>query len=55
MSYGLDNREIGFRFPAGTGDFSLMNSNQTGFAAHKVSFPAVAFSYSVWVKVAWVM
>jgi hypothetical protein len=37
--YGLDDRIIGVRFPAGTGNFSLRRRVQTGFRAHPDSYP----------------
>jgi hypothetical protein len=35
--YGPDNRGSGVRFPAGTGNFSLLHRVQTGFGAHPAS------------------
>jgi hypothetical protein len=37
--YGLDNRVIGVRFPAGAGNFSLRHHVQTGSGAHPASYP----------------
>jgi hypothetical protein len=37
--YGLNDRAIGFRFPAGEKDFSSIFCVQTGSGAHPVSCP----------------
>jgi hypothetical protein len=37
--YGLDDRMIGFRFPAGVGNFSLRHRVQTGSEAHPAFNP----------------
>jgi hypothetical protein len=37
--YGLDDRMIGVRFPAGAGNFSLRPRVQTGSGAHPASYP----------------
>jgi hypothetical protein len=37
--YGAGLPGIDVRFPAGTRDFSLLTSDQTGSRAHKVSYP----------------
>jgi hypothetical protein len=37
--YGLDDRMIGVRFPAGAGNFSLQHRIQTGSGAHLPSYP----------------
>jgi hypothetical protein len=37
--YGVDGRGIGVRFPAGTRDFSLFHSVQTGSGADTASYP----------------
>jgi hypothetical protein len=37
--YGLDDRAIGDRFPAGAKDFSSILCVQTGFGAHPASCP----------------
>jgi len=37
--YGLDDRMIGVRFPAGAGNFSLRHHVQTGSGAHPASYP----------------
>jgi hypothetical protein len=37
--YGLDDRVIGVRFLAGTGNFSLRHHVQTGSAAHPAFYP----------------
>jgi len=37
--YGLDDRMIGFRFPAGAGNFSLPYRIQTGSGAYPASYP----------------
>jgi len=36
LGYGLDDREIGFRFPAGT---EMSQSIQTGSGAHPTHYP----------------
>jgi hypothetical protein len=36
--YGLDDRMIGVRFPAGTGNFSLRHCVQTDSGAHQASY-----------------
>jgi hypothetical protein len=38
-SYGLDDRMIGVRFPAGAGNFSLRYRVHTGSGAHPASYP----------------
>jgi hypothetical protein len=37
--YGLDDRMIGFRVPAGAEELSLRNRIQTGSGAHPTSYP----------------
>jgi hypothetical protein len=37
--YGLDDRAIGVRFPAGTKDFSSILCIETGTGAHPASCP----------------
>jgi hypothetical protein len=37
--YGLDDRMIGVRFPAGAGNFSLHHRVQTGSGAHPAYYP----------------
>jgi hypothetical protein len=37
--YGLDDRMIGVRFPAGTGNFSLRHRVQIGCGVHPTSYP----------------
>jgi hypothetical protein len=37
--YGLDDRAIGVRFPAGAKDFSSSLCVQTGSGAHPASYP----------------
>jgi hypothetical protein len=37
--YGLDDRMIGVRFPAGAGNFSLHHCVQIGSGAHPASYP----------------
>jgi hypothetical protein len=39
--YGLDDRMIGVRFPAGAGNFSLRRRIQTDSGVHPVSFQMV--------------
>jgi hypothetical protein len=39
VGYGLDDRDSSFRFPAGTGNFSLHHSVQNGSGAHQTSYP----------------
>jgi hypothetical protein len=39
LGYGLDDRGSGFRFSAGTGNFSLHNRVQNGSGAHPASNP----------------
>jgi hypothetical protein len=39
--YGLDDRMIGVRFPAGATNFSLHHRVQTGSGAHPASYPGV--------------
>jgi hypothetical protein len=39
--YGLDDRMIGVRFPAGAENFSLPYLVQTGSGAHPASYPVV--------------
>jgi len=38
IGYGLDDRMIGFSFPAGAGNFSLRHRVQTGSRAHPASY-----------------
>jgi hypothetical protein len=38
-SYGMDDRMIGFRFPARAGNFSLRHHVQTSYGAHPASYP----------------
>jgi hypothetical protein len=37
--FGLDDRTIGVRFPAGAGYFSLLHHVQTGSGARPASYP----------------
>jgi hypothetical protein len=37
--YGLKNRMIGVRFPAGAGNFPLLHHVQTGSGTHPASYP----------------
>jgi hypothetical protein len=37
--YGLDDRMIGVRFPAGAGHYSLRHHVQTGSGAYTASYP----------------
>jgi hypothetical protein len=37
--YGMDDRMIGVRIPAGAGSFSLHHRVQTGSGAHPASYP----------------
>jgi hypothetical protein len=37
--YGLEDRMIGVRFPAGAANFSLLYGVQTGSGAHPASYP----------------
>jgi hypothetical protein len=37
--YGLDNRMIGVRFPAGAGNFSIQRRVQTSCGAYPASYP----------------
>jgi hypothetical protein len=37
--YGLDDRIIGVRLPAGAGNFSSYHGVQNGFGAHPGSYP----------------
>jgi hypothetical protein len=39
LSYGLDDRVSGVRFPAGAGNFSLHHCVQNGSGAHPASYP----------------
>jgi hypothetical protein len=39
LGYGLDDRGSRFRFPAGTGNFSLHHRIQNGSGAHPASYP----------------
>jgi hypothetical protein len=39
LSYGLDDRGSGVRFPAGVGNFSLHYRVQNGSGAHPASYP----------------
>jgi hypothetical protein len=39
LGYGLDDRGSRFRFPAGTGNFSLHHRVQNGSGAHPASYP----------------
>jgi hypothetical protein len=48
--YGLDDRMIGVRFPAGTGNFSLRHRVQTGSGAHPASYPMGTGPLSFGVK-----
>jgi hypothetical protein len=37
--YGLDDRMMGVRLPAGAGNFSLRHHVQTGSGTHPASYP----------------
>jgi len=39
ICYGLDDRMIGVRFPAGDGNFYLLHHVQTGSGAQPASYP----------------
>jgi hypothetical protein len=39
IDYWLDDRMVGVRIPAGTGNFSLRHRVQTGSGAHPISYP----------------
>jgi hypothetical protein len=48
--YGLGDRMIGVRFPAGGGNFSLHHRVQTGSEAHPASYPVGTGDLSLRVK-----
>jgi hypothetical protein len=48
--YGLDNRMVGIRFPAGAANFSLRQRVHTGYGAHPASYPMGTKGSSLGVK-----
>jgi hypothetical protein len=48
--YGLDDRMIGIRFPAGDGNFSLRHHVRTRLGAHPASYPIGNVTLSLGVK-----
>jgi hypothetical protein len=50
LGYGLDDRGSRVRFPAGGGNFSLLNRVQNGSGAHPASYPMGTRSSFLGVK-----
>jgi hypothetical protein len=48
--YGLEDRMIGIRFRAGTGNLSLRRRVQTGSVAHPASYPVGTGGFSLGIK-----
>jgi hypothetical protein len=50
VGYGLDDREIGAKFPTGIGEFTVLHSVQTSSGAHPISYPTLPREISVGEK-----
>jgi hypothetical protein len=50
IGYGLDDRMMRVRFPAGAGNFSLQHHVQTGSGTHTASYPMGAGAVSLGVR-----